>query len=80
MENYSLTCYNENLPITKSRINEGTSHMMKVFERVVRRCLGTYPEARKLLPEDQHGFRMQRSTFTQLFNHYDSVLDKTERK
>ena len=34
-----------------------TSHITKVFERVVRRALVTYLEAQGLLPEDQPGFR-----------------------
>ena len=48
-----------------------TSHIIKVFERVMRRALVTYLEARDLLPAEQHGFREQRSTLTQLLSHWD---------
>ena len=56
-----------------------TSHIMKVFERVVRRALVTHLEERGLLPEGQHGFREQRSTLTQLLSHWDQVLDLLEQ-
>ena len=55
-----------------------TSHIIKVFERVVRRALVTHLEAQGLLPMDQHGFREQRSTLTQLLSHWDQVLDHLE--
>ena len=55
-----------------------TSHIIKVFERVMRRALVTYLEARDLLPAEQHGFREQRSTLTQLLSHWDKVLDHLE--
>ena len=55
-----------------------TSHIIKIFERVMRRGLVTYLEAKDLLPADQHGFREQRSTLTQLLSHWDKVLDHLE--
>jgi hypothetical protein len=55
-----------------------TSHIIKIFERVMRRALVTYLEARDLLPADQHSFREQRSTLTQLLSHWDKVLDHLE--
>ena len=55
-----------------------TSHVVKVFERVVRRGLVTHLEAQGMLPVDQHGFRKQRSTLTQLLSHWDQVLDHLE--
>ena len=56
-----------------------TSHIVKVFERVVRRALVTYLEHQDVLPEGQHGFREQRSTLTQLLSHWDQVIDLLEQ-
>ena len=44
----------------------------------MRRALVTYLEARDLLPAEQHGFREQRSTLTQLLSYWDKVLDHLE--
>ena len=55
-----------------------TSHIVKVFERVVRRALISHLELRNLLPEGQHGFRKHRSTLTQLMSHWDQVVDLLE--
>ena len=55
-----------------------TSHIIKVFERVIRRALVTHLEAQGLLPSEQHGFRECRSTLTQLLSHWDKVLDHLE--
>ena len=56
-----------------------TSHLIKVFERVLRRALVTHLEFLDYLPTNQHGFREQRSTLTQLLSHWDSVLDSLEQ-
>ena len=56
-----------------------TSHLIKVFERVLRRALVIHLEGLDYLPQNQHGFREQRSTLTQLLSHWDSVLDKLEQ-
>ena len=55
-----------------------TSHLIKVFERVIRKSLVNHLEALDLLPDNQHGFRQLRSTLTQLLAHWDSVLDSLE--
>ena len=52
-----------------------TSHLIKVFERVVRRELVNHIERHGLIPEGQHGSRSMRSTLTQLLAHWDSVLE-----
>ena len=52
-----------------------TSHIVKVFERVLRRVLVRHLEDNNLLPEGQHGFRTFRSTLTQLLQHWDSILN-----
>ena len=51
-----------------------TSHIIKVFERVIRRALVRYLEDNGYMAPGQHGFRALRSTLTQLLSHYDSVL------
>ena len=56
-----------------------TSHITKVFERVIRKSLVTHLEAQGLLPSSQHGFRQYRSTLTQLLSHWDSILDCLEQ-
>ena len=43
-----------------------TSHIVKEFERVIRRVLIDHLEQCDMLPDGQHGFREQRSTLTQL--------------
>ena len=56
-----------------------TSHLITVFERVVRRVLVSYIDRHGLLPNGQHGSRAMRSTLTQLLSHWDSILDGLER-
>ena len=51
-----------------------TSHLIKIFERVMRNHLVRYLEDNSLLPDSQHGFRKNRSCLTQLIEHVDSVL------
>ena len=55
-----------------------TSHIVKVFERVLRKGLVAHLEAQGFLPTEQHGFREFRSTLTQLLTHWDKVLDHLE--
>ena len=55
-----------------------TSHIIKMFERVVRRCLVRHLEENNLLPDGQHGFRSKRSCLTQLLSYWDSILDQME--
>ena len=57
-----------------------TSHLIKVFERVIRKSLVNHLEALDLLPDNQHGFRQLRSTLTQLLSHWDSILDSLEHE
>ena len=51
-----------------------TSHLIKIFERIVRKELVTYLESNELLSTSQHGFRQGRSCLTQLLHHYDNLL------
>ena len=55
-----------------------TSHIIKVFERVVRRSLVKHLEDNGLLPEGQHGFRAFRSTLTQLLSYWDNLITDME--
>lgn len=51
-----------------------TSHVIKVFERVLRNHLTQHLEDHNLLSDHQHGFRKKRSCLTQLLDHVDHVL------
>ena len=51
-----------------------TSHIIKIFERVMRNRIVKHLEANHLLFCNQHGFRPQRSCFTQLLAHFDMIL------
>jgi hypothetical protein len=55
-----------------------TSHIVKMFERVVRRQLVKHLEDNDLIPDGQHGFRAKRSCLTQLLSYLDSILDQLE--
>ena len=52
-----------------------TDHVGKAFERVIRKKLVNYFEARGLFKDIQHGFRRKRSTLTQLLHHFDEVFN-----
>ena len=56
-----------------------TSHLTKVFERVVRKSLVAHLEKHGLLPDGQHGFRALRSTLTQLLSYWDTLLENMEQ-
>ena len=51
-----------------------TSHIIKVFERIVRTALVGYLNINNLLPEDQHGFMKGRSTLSQLLEHVEDSI------
>ena len=51
-----------------------TSHVIKIFERVIRKQLVGYLESNNLFSCKQHGFRRGRSCLTQLLKHYDYIL------
>ena len=56
-----------------------TSHLIKVFERVVRRVLVKHIERIGVLPDGQHGSRAMRSTLTQFLTHWDTILEGLEK-
>ena len=51
-----------------------TSHIIKIFERVIRKGLVNHLESNNLLSKNQHGFRKGRSCLTHLLKHIDSVI------
>ena len=51
-----------------------TSHLIKIFERVLRNHLVAYIEDNELMTKTQHGFRKKRSCLTQLIDHVDHIL------
>ena len=56
-----------------------TSHLIKTFERVLRNKLINHLETYLLITKNQHGFRPNRSTLTQLLDHIHSILDILEQ-
>ena len=51
-----------------------TSHLVKTFERVVKKNLQRHLEVCMKINDAQHGFRNQRSCLSQLLQHHDAVL------
>ena len=56
-----------------------TSHISKVFEKIVVRRLVSYLEDLQLFNKSQHGFRSGRSCLSQLLEHYLTILSKLEK-
>ena len=52
-----------------------TSHLIKVFEKVLRNHVVAYMERHGLFNPSQHGFRLGRSCLSQLIAHYDHILE-----
>ena len=50
-----------------------TSHIIKVFERVLRNKIVKYLESNNILTGTQHGFRKGRSCLSQLLDHVDHI-------
>ena len=55
-----------------------TSHVGKTFERVLRVGIVNFLEINKLMDQNQHGSRANRSTLTQLIAHQDEILKLLE--
>ncbi len=51
-----------------------TSHLIKVFERVIRKKVVLFIEGNDLLNPNQHGFRSGRNCLTQLLHHIDDII------
>ena len=55
-----------------------TSHICKVFERIVVKELTKYLNSAKLFNDGQHGFRKGRSCVSQLLEHHQRILEALE--
>ena len=55
-----------------------TSHLIKLFERVIVKELVYHLESKNLFNNRQHGFRKNRSCLSQLMDHYQSILNIME--
>ena len=51
-----------------------TSHLIKTFERVIKKKLQNFLEVTLALADQQHGFRERRSCLSQLLSHYEDIL------
>ena len=56
-----------------------TSHILKLFERVIREKLVEFIENENKLSNNQYGFRPRRSTISQLLAHIDRIICILER-
>ena len=52
-----------------------TSHITKIYERVLRKQIVDYLELNELLCDKQHGFRSGKSCLTQLLHHIEDVIE-----
>ena len=55
-----------------------TSHITKIFEKVIRRYIIQFMELNQLFNPSQHGFRTGRSCLSQLLAHYERILQLME--
>merc|ERR1712179_732574 len=56
-----------------------TSHIIKVFEKIIRTAIVKHLEENDLLPEDQHAYIRGRSTHYQLLNHVEEAIRSWEK-
>ena len=56
-----------------------TSHVTKIFERIIRDKIVSHLESNNLLNDRQHGFRKKRSCLSELVDHFSEVLDNLSR-
>ena len=55
-----------------------TSHIIKVFERVLRNKIVDHIESNNLIVDQQHGFRKNRNCLTQLLSHVEAIITALE--
>lgn len=55
-----------------------TSHLIKIFEKVIKKYPVNYLEDHNLFNANQHGFRKGRSCLSQLLVHYEQILSALE--
>ena len=51
-----------------------TSHVVKVYERVIRKAMVKFIDENDLLCDHQHGFWAGRNCLTQLLSHFDDAM------
>ena len=56
-----------------------TSHLIKIFEKVVRKNIVQFVEENNLMNPNQHGFRSGRSCLSQLLQHHDHITRILEK-
>ena len=56
-----------------------TSHLVKIFEKIVRKNIVNFLENHNLFNKSQHGFRGGRSFLSQLLSQFDTILTYLER-
>ena len=56
-----------------------TSHITKIFEKIVREKITKYMNENNKFNNNQHGFRNGRSCISQLLNHYNKILENLEK-
>ena len=56
-----------------------TSHLIKVFEKVLRKHIVNFMTTNTLFNKSQHGFRSGRSCLSQLLNHFDKITTELEK-
>ncbi len=55
-----------------------TSHLIKIFEKVIRKYIVKFLEENNKLNDSQHGFRAGRSCVSELLSHYDEIINILE--
>jgi len=56
-----------------------TSHIIKIFEKIMVRQLTNFLESNNLINHNQHGFRTGRASVSQLLSHYNRILTSLEK-
>ena len=56
-----------------------TSHIIKIYEKVLRNRLADYLDSNNSFNKNQHGFRKGRSCLTQLLSHHDNIINLLEQ-
>lgn len=56
-----------------------TSHLIKLFEKIIRKHIVAYMEEKELFNPSQHGFRSGRSCLSQLIAHFDRISQLLEQ-
>lgn len=64
---------NKALPVNYRPVSL-TSHLIKLFERIVRKRMVSFIEAQDLFDANQHGFRSGKNCLTQLLHHIDDIM------